>query len=94
VPLSPPECPVICNLEAREVTTSKDVRETLTKQVTGPVRWAESMVVLLERGHRTFVELGPGGVLAGLMRRIDRSVKVMSAKDWATIGTVAERLNG
>ena len=94
VPMKIPECPVICNLEAREVSSPADIRDTLTKQVTGSVRWSASMSLLLARGHRTFVELGPGGVLAGLMRRIDRSVKVMSARDWATIGSTAERLNG
>lgn len=94
VPLSRPKWPVICNLEAREVAEPGEIRQTLIKQVTGSVRWRESMALLLERGHRTFVELGPGGVLAGLMRRIDRSAVVLAAHDRLTIEAAAQRLNG
>lgn len=93
-PLRRPQWPVICNLEAREVATPEEIRETLVKQVTGSVRWAASMALLLQRGHRTFVELGPGGVLAGLMRRIDRSAKVLQAHDLASITAAAEKLAG
>jgi len=92
VTLSTPRWPVICNLEAREVRNADEIRETLARQVTGSVRWAESMSALLARGHRTFVELGPGGVLAGLMRRIDRSAEVIPAHDRPTIETAAAQL--
>jgi len=77
VALSKPNIPVICNVEAREVTNLEDIRQTLAAQVTGSVRWSESMTLLLERGHKTFIEFGPGGVLAGLMKRIDREATVI-----------------
>ncbi|NNE90200.1 MAG: ACP S-malonyltransferase [Verrucomicrobiales bacterium] len=76
-----PGVPVLCNVEAREVSAPDDIRRTLEAQVSGSVRWTESMQEFLSRGETTFLELGPGGVLAGLMKRIDRSATVISATD-------------
>lgn len=87
-----PQIPVFCNVEARKVADAEDIRATLGAQVTGSVRWAESMQQLLAEGHTTFVELGPGGQLAGMMKRIDRSAKVISAEDEASIEAAAEAL--
>lgn len=97
VDMSRPQWPVICNLEAREVWTAEEIRNTLTRQVTGSVRWAASMAQLLQRGCRTFVELGPGGVLAGLMRRIERplqvSAQVITVHDLPSLEKAVERLS-
>lgn len=97
VEMSRPKWPVICNLEAREVAAADEIRDTLTRQVTGSVRWAASMTQLLQRGCRTFVELGPGGVLAGLMRRIERplqlSSQVITVHDLPSLETAVERLS-
>lgn len=89
-----PQLPVLCNVEAREVTSADDIRATLQAQVTASVRWAESMRVFLEKGETQFIELGPGGVLAGLMRRIDRSATVLKVEDLASLDTAVELLNG
>lgn len=76
--LETPQMPVVCNFTAETVSTSEDIRKTLEQQVTGSVRWTASMQSLIAQGHTTFIELGPGKVLAGLMGRIDKSVKVIS----------------
>lgn len=88
-----PGVPVICNVEARPVGDPDDIRDTLARQVTGSVRWSESMQFLLAQGHRNFLELGPGGVLAGLMRRIDRSANVIRVEDLSTLETAGETLS-
>ncbi|MDA0767107.1 MAG: ACP S-malonyltransferase [Verrucomicrobia bacterium] len=76
-----PGIPVVANQTATVVRTAAEIRETLTKQVTGSVRWVESMQLLRGEGHALFLELGPGKVLAGLMGRIDAEAKVVSAED-------------
>ncbi len=78
-----PAIPVICNYAAEEVGEPERIRETLTRQVTGSVRWEESMRLLLERGHRLFIELGPGKVLSGLLGRIDKeeNAEVIAVED-------------
>ncbi|RFC48821.1 MAG: [acyl-carrier-protein] S-malonyltransferase [Verrucomicrobia bacterium] len=87
-----PALPVICNVEARPVVDPDEIRDTLARQVTGSVRWSESMQYLLAQGHRTFLELGPGGVLAGLMRRIDRAATVIRVEDLASLQAALESL--
>ena len=68
-----PVYPVVCNVEASLVSDEMRARETLVAQVTGSVKWEQSMRLLIEKGVQTFVEIGPGKVLCGLMRQIDRS---------------------
>ena len=87
--ISEPKFPVICNFEAKAVSGADEIRRTLEAQVTGSVRWSESMSGLLAAGHETFLELGPGGVLAGLMNRIQRGTKVTAAGDAASIEAAA-----
>lgn len=76
-----PRVPVISNFAARSVSDAAEIRETLEKQVTGSVRWTESMKLLLEQGNNHFLELGPGGVLAGLMGRIQKNVQVLPVEN-------------
>ena len=85
IALNTPSFPVICNLEARPVTNAADIRRTLERQVTGSVRWAQSMEYLLEAGHERFLELGPGGQLAGMLGRIRKGVQVYSVSDPASL---------
>ena len=73
-----PAFPVICNVEARTVENPEDVRRTLAAQVTGSVRWEESMRLLLAEQPGEFLELGPGGVLSGLLRKTERAANVRS----------------
>ncbi len=87
-----PRTPVICNVEAREVVSPDEITNTLEAQVTGSVRWTESMQAFLGRGLDTFIEIGPGGVLAGLMKRISREATVISIEDAASLDAAVERL--
>lgn len=88
-----PQVPVICNVEAKELTTAEEIRGALEAQVTGSVRWTESMKVFLERGETLFIELGPGGVLAGLMRRIDRGATVLKVENAESLEAAIESLS-
>lgn len=91
-PIRMPSIPVVSNFEADVVTSDIVIRNTLERQVTGSVRWAESMQLLVSRGCTQFLELGPGGVLAGLMKRIDRSAKVIVIEDVASLEKAAAEL--
>ena len=77
--------PVVVNVTAEYCTSGVDFAPNLTMQVSGSVRWEESMRLLLADGVDTFVELGSGAVLTGLMKRTDKSVKVISVKDMASL---------
>jgi [acyl-carrier-protein] S-malonyltransferase len=92
VPMQPPSFPVISNVTGDEVRTPVEIRRTLQGQVTGTVRWADCMERLAALGCDFFVELGPGGVLAGLLRRTLKGVDVMSVADVESVRKAAERL--
>src|SRR5436190_11653479 len=81
VPVQPPRFPVLANVTGAEVTTPVEIRRTLQDQVTGTVRWLDCMERLVNLGCEFFIELGPGGVLAGLLRRTRKEVDVMSVSD-------------
>jgi len=85
-------CPVVANVTARPVGEPSEIQAALAAQVTGSVRWAESMQWLRTQGHELFVELGPGGTLAGLMNRIDKSARVLSITDVPTMEQTAAAL--
>ena len=78
VELSDPRVPVFCNVDAAAVTTGAAARDALIRQIEGAVRWVESVRAMIGVGAGRFVEVGPGGVLAGLVKRIDRSAAVSS----------------
>jgi [acyl-carrier-protein] S-malonyltransferase len=90
--LATPQFPVVCNLDAQPVSSAADIRRTLEHQVTGSVRWAQSMEWLLEAGHTHFIELGPGGQLAGMMGRIRKGTWVQSISDPASLEKALEAL--
>ena len=73
--------PLVTNVDAEIITSGDEARESLIRMVTLPVRWEESVRELLEQGVNTFVEVGPGRVLTGLLRQIDRSVHVFNVED-------------
>ncbi len=91
--IAEPRVPVVCNVEARPVKMAEEIRATLTAQVTGSVRWVESIQHLVAQGHTLFVELGPDATLAGLVGKIDKSVKVISIKDAATLEAAVAELS-
>ena len=74
-PFAPPHVPVIANVTARPITTPDEIRAELKAQLTSPVRWTESIRYLGEQGVDTYVEVGPGDVLLGLVKRIDRGAQ-------------------
>jgi len=83
-----PVYPVVCNVEASLVSDELRARETLVAQVTGSVKWEPSMRLLIERGVQTFLEIGPGKILCGLMRQIDRSKTCLNVGDEASLTKV------
>jgi [acyl-carrier-protein] S-malonyltransferase len=88
-----PRFPVISNVTGEEVKTLPEIRRTLQDQVTATVRWVDCMETLLEKcGCNFFIELGPGNVLAGLLRRISKGVDVISVSDSASVRACTEKL--
>jgi [acyl-carrier-protein] S-malonyltransferase len=75
-----PRIPVVANVDAQPKRTAADAIDALIRQVSSPVRWEDVVRRLLAEGVTTFVELGPGTVLAGLIKKIERSVTVASVE--------------
>lgn len=94
--ISEPRIPVVCNVDASLVTTPEEIVSSLTRQVSGSVRWSDSIEKFIADGDTNFIEIGPGGVLSGLMKRIDRSgrAQISSIHDCESIEAVADSLNG
>ena len=84
--------PLVTNATAAIITSGDDARDALLQQVTLPVRWEESMRELIEEGATTFVEVGPGRVLSGLLRQIERWVHCVNVEDVKSLETALERL--
>ncbi len=78
MPMYRPKIPVISNLDARPHDDPEQIRQLLIRQVLHPVRWEDSMRYLMDQGFDQFYEVGPGRVLRGLLRRIDRKVACQS----------------
>jgi len=87
-----PQFPVISNVTGREVKTLPEIRQTLQDQVTSTVRWVDCMERLVNLGCDLFIELGSGGVLAGLLKRTRKDVDVVSVSDVESVRACAERL--
>jgi len=92
IPVQPPRFPVISNVTGVEVATPIEIRRTLQDQVTGTVRWLDCMERLSGLGCEFFIELGPGRVLAGLLRRTHEDADVISVSDAESVRKCAERL--
>jgi [acyl-carrier-protein] S-malonyltransferase len=80
IPANAPGIPVVANVDAEPKRTAADAIEALVRQVSSPVRWEDVVKRLVAEGVTTCIELGPGNVLAGLIKKIDRSVKVFSVE--------------
>ena len=91
-PFAPLRIPLVTNADAAVITSGEEARAALVRQVTLPVRWEESMHELVEQGATTFVEVGPGRVLSGLLRQIERSVHCVNVEDPKSLETALERL--
>ncbi|MCB1130537.1 MAG: ACP S-malonyltransferase [Verrucomicrobiae bacterium] len=92
VELATPTMPVVCNYAASVVSDAAEIRSMLEKQVTGSVRWTASIQKLVEMGHTTFLELGPGKVLAGLVAKIHKDAVVHSVEDLHSLEKAVETL--
>jgi [acyl-carrier-protein] S-malonyltransferase len=90
--LRTPSIPVICNYAASAVSEASEIREMLGKQVTGSVRWTASIQALIAKGHRNFLELGPGKIIAGLVAKIDKDAVVHSVEDLSSLESAVEAL--
>jgi [acyl-carrier-protein] S-malonyltransferase len=88
----PLRVPLVTNADAEITTNGDEARESLIRQVTLPVRWEESVRELVDQGVGTFMEVGPGRVLTGLLRQIDRSVHVFNVEDEKSLRSTLERL--
>lgn len=84
--------PLISNVDAIAITKAADARDSLIRQVSSPVRWLESMNLLLEAGVNRFVEIGPGKVLSGLMRQINREVTCLNVEESAGVAAAGAGL--
>ncbi len=85
LPLQVPRVPVVSNVTARPGGSVAEIKDLLVRQVTSSVRWTESMQWLVAQGFNRFIEFGPGGVLAGLMKRINKDVEMLVVSDVKTL---------
>src|SRR5271165_2987284 len=90
--LQKPVYPVASNVDAELVTDDLRARDTLVRQVTGSVKWEQCMRLLIAQGVQTFIEVGPGKVLCGLMRQIDRSKTCLNVGDVVTLAKTLESI--
>ncbi len=87
--ITAPQIPVITNVDAQIYNDPKDIRENLAKQITSSVHWDDSVRLMASQGVTTFLEIGPGKVLKGLMRKIDPSLKVFNIETPADLEALA-----
>lgn len=86
--------PLVTNVDADTINTGDEAREALIRQVTMPVRWEASIRLLVDEGVNTFVEVGPGRVLTGLLRQIERSVATLNVEDEKSLAATVEKIAG
>jgi len=86
------EIPVVTNVDAKAVTAGNEARDALVRQVSQTVRWLESVEFLIGHGVQSFIEIGPGKVLSGLVRQIDRRVSCVNVEDAASLRAAREAL--
>lgn len=89
---APLRVPLVTNVDADTIETGAEAREALIRQVTAPVRWEESVRTLIDDGVNTFVEVGPGRVLTGLLRQIERSVAALNVEDEKSLAATLEKI--
>jgi len=88
------QLPLVTNVDADTTTSGNEAREALIRQVSMPVRWEESVRLLIDEGVNTFVEVGPGRVLTGLLRQIERSVAALNVEDEKSLAATVEKIAG
>jgi len=88
------QVPLVTNVDADTIETGAEAREALIRQVSMPVRWEESIRLLIDEGVNTFVEVGPGRVLTGLLRQIERSVAILNVEDEKSLAATVDKIAG
>jgi len=86
--------PLVTNVDAKPVKGGAEARDALVRQVSQPVRWLESVEFLISEGVQSFIEIGPGKVLSGLVRQIDRNLRCVNIEDEASLRAAGEALGG
>ncbi len=94
VPVCDIHIPVISNADARPYPSKEEIKNLLVKQVNHPVRWEESMREMVAKGVKTVIEIGPGKVLTGLMRRITKEVKTLNLEDLKGLKEISQQNRG
>jgi [acyl-carrier-protein] S-malonyltransferase len=89
-----PATPLVNNVDARAVRTATDCRDGLVRQVSAPVLWQQSIELLVAQGVDTFVEVGPGGVLSGLVKRIAKGARTLNVEDPESLARTVAALAG
>jgi [acyl-carrier-protein] S-malonyltransferase len=84
--------PLVTNVDAKPIKTGAEARDSLVRQVSQPVRWLESVEFLSSHGVQTFIEIGPGKVLSGLVRQINRELRCLSVEDDSSLRATREAL--
>jgi [acyl-carrier-protein] S-malonyltransferase len=92
MPMTEPKVMVVSNVTARPGASVAEIKDLLVRQVTSSVRWSESMQWLIGQGFTRFIEFGPGQVLSGLMKRINKDVEMLSVSDCASVDATVARL--
>ncbi|MGC2161433.1 MAG: ACP S-malonyltransferase [Silvibacterium sp.] len=92
--LNDPQIPVAANVTGALVSTAAAAQDALIRQVTGTVRWVDCVQALVSAGATTFIEVGPGKVLCGLLRQIDPAQKALNVEDTASLEKTLEDLKG
>ena len=93
VDLKPPQVPVLHNVNVAEAHDPAEIRRLLVEQLYSPVRWVETVQAIAARGAGVVIEAGPGKVLAGLIKRIDKSLQALPVFDGASLQTAVEAIN-
>jgi [acyl-carrier-protein] S-malonyltransferase len=85
---------IVTNVDAKTVTSGQRARDALVRQVSQPVRWLESVEFLISQGVQSLIEIGPGRVLSGLARQIDRNLRCVNVEDKASLCATREAISG
>jgi [acyl-carrier-protein] S-malonyltransferase len=89
LPFRAPEVPIVVNTTAQPATTAQEIKEELAQQLLHCVRWRHSVQYMIDHGVSTFIEIGPGSVLAGLIKRIDKGVQILNISDMSSMSALS-----
>jgi len=93
IPFKSLATPIVTNVDAKAINLGAEARDALVRQVSQPVRWLQSVEFLISQGVQTLVEIGPGKVLSGLVRQIDRNLRCVNVEDKASLCATREALD-